>query len=138
MNYAYSAETNMFYPLSLQKAYEESGDWPVDHIEVGEDVFIEFTTYNEGKTRIAGPDGIPSWSDTPPPTKEQLIEIAEQKRQSLRVIAGREIDWRQDAVEAGMATEEETAALSEWKRYRVLLMRVDTSAVDVKWPSAGQ
>ncbi|TKU53879.1 tail fiber assembly protein, partial [Citrobacter sp. wls711] len=30
---------------------------------------------------------------------------------------------------------EETAALSEWKKYRVRLMRVDTSkAPDIKWP----
>ena len=33
----------------------------------------------------------------------------------------------QDAVELGIATAEETAALSEWKKYRVLLMRVDTA-----------
>ncbi|HDD9578086.1 tail fiber assembly protein [Escherichia coli] len=34
-----------------------------------------------------------------------------------------------------MATEEEAAALIEWKKYRVLLMRVDTSkAPDILWP----
>ncbi|MEF4955483.1 tail fiber assembly protein, partial [Escherichia coli] len=36
------------------------------------------------------------------------------------------------AVDAGIATEDETAALSEWKKYRVLLMRVDTSKPE--WP----
>ncbi|MEH3974847.1 tail fiber assembly protein, partial [Escherichia fergusonii] len=41
----------------------------------------------------------------------------------------------QDAVDLGMATEEETAALTEWKKYRVLLNRVDTSvALDIEWP----
>ncbi|TXU80301.1 tail fiber assembly protein, partial [Enterobacter roggenkampii] len=44
-----------------------------------------------------------------------------------------EISWRQDAVDAGIATDEETAALVEWKQYRVLLMRVDiTKPV---WPT---
>ena len=39
----------------------------------------------------------------------------------------------QDAVELGIATAEETAALSEWKKYRVLLMRVDTAKPE--WPT---
>ncbi|HHG0003449.1 TPA: tail fiber assembly protein, partial [Escherichia coli] len=34
---------------------------------------------------------------------------------------------------AEIATAEETAALSEWKKYRVLLMRVDTS--NPVWPT---
>ncbi|HBM7521157.1 TPA: tail fiber assembly protein, partial [Escherichia coli] len=44
-----------------------------------------------------------------------------------------EIEWRQDAVDAGIATEEETVSLAEWKKYRVLLMRVDTA--DPDWPT---
>ncbi|AWL54250.1 tail fiber assembly protein [Klebsiella pneumoniae] len=46
------------------------------------------------------------------------------------------MSWRQDAVDAGIATTEEAAALSEWKKYRVLLMRIDTSkAPDIEWPT---
>nr|WP_213732886.1 tail fiber assembly protein [Citrobacter europaeus] len=51
----------------------------------------------------------------------------EQKKAKLRSIADTEISWRQDAVDAGITTKEETAALTEWKKYRVLLTRVDTS-----------
>lgn len=58
---------------------------------------------------------------------------AEQKRQTLKSVADTEISWRQDAVDAGIATEEETAALTEWKKYRVMLMRVDTSKP--VWPT---
>lgn len=57
----------------------------------------------------------------------------EQKKKVLRAIADAEIDWLQDAVDAGIATEEETAALTEWKKYRVMLMRVDTSKPG--WPT---
>lgn len=39
--------------------------------------------------------------------------------------ADKEIVWRQDAVDAGVATEEETVALTEWKKYPVQLMRVN-------------
>ncbi|EAV0887652.1 tail fiber assembly protein [Salmonella enterica] len=58
---------------------------------------------------------------------------AEQKKKALRSIADTEIAWLQDSVDAGIATEKETAALTEWKKYRVLLMRVDTSKT--VWPT---
>lgn len=37
------------------------------------------------------------------------------------------ISTLQDAVDMEMATAEETVALAEWKKYRVLLMRVNIS-----------
>ncbi|MDE9518871.1 tail fiber assembly protein, partial [Xenorhabdus bovienii] len=41
----------------------------------------------------------------------------------------------QDAVDLGMATDSEQITLTVWKKYRVLLNRVDCStAPDVKWP----
>lgn len=72
----------------------------------------------------------------PPPTHEQLIAQAEQQKTALRQTADAEIAWRQDAVDAGIATADEAAALAEWKKYRVLLMRIDTStAPDIEWPT---
>ncbi|HFI6181485.1 TPA: tail fiber assembly protein [Escherichia coli] len=56
----------------------------------------------------------------------------EQKKRALRAIADAEMDWLQDAVDAGIATEEETTALTEWKKYRVMLMRVGPEKPD--WP----
>ncbi|EOM6987716.1 tail fiber assembly protein, partial [Escherichia coli] len=42
----------------------------------------------------------------------------------------------QDAVDLEMATDDEQALLLAWKKYRVLLNRVDTStAPDVEWPA---
>nr|ELR5143313.1 tail fiber assembly protein [Providencia stuartii] len=71
----------------------------------------------------------------PPVSKEQLIAKAEQQKQSLLAEANSAIAPLQDAVDLGMATESETAALQEWKKYRVLLNRVDTStAPDIDWP----
>ncbi|EJH8726403.1 tail fiber assembly protein, partial [Cronobacter sakazakii] len=41
----------------------------------------------------------------------------------------------QDAVELEMASEGEVAQLAAWKKYRVLLNRVDTTtAPDIAWP----
>lgn len=65
------------------------------------------------------------------------VAAAVQKKNSLRAVADAEISWLQDAVDAGIATDEETALLAEWKKYRVLLMRIDTSkAPDIEWPTS--
>lgn len=43
----------------------------------------------------------------------------------------------QDAVDLGMATDDEVTQLTAWKRYRVLLSRVDTElAPDIEWPQS--
>lgn len=61
------------------------------------------------------------------------VAAAERKKAQLRGSADSEIAWRQDAVNSGIATEGETAALAEWIKYRVLLMRVDTTKP--VWPT---
>ncbi|WP_273802774.1 tail fiber assembly protein, partial [Proteus vulgaris] len=67
--------------------------------------------------------------------KEQLIAEAEQKKQSLLAEANNAIAPLQDAVDLDMATDEEKAQLTKWKKYRVLLNRVDASlAPDIAWP----
>lgn len=130
--YAYA--NGCFYPLSMRSDYEMSDSWPTEYIEVTESVFTEFSaTPPDGKIRGTDDDGMPAWVDIPPPTKEELSAAAELKKANLRIQADSEIDWRQDAVDAGIATGEETAALAEWKKYRVLLMRVDTAKP--VWPT---
>lgn len=80
-------------------------------------------------------DGVFSPPAEQAPTYEQLVAQAEQEKQRLRLVADAEIAWRQDAVDAGIATEEEITALTGWKKYRVLLMRMDTStAPDIDLP----
>ncbi|WP_272671735.1 MULTISPECIES: tail fiber assembly protein [unclassified Providencia] len=71
----------------------------------------------------------------PPVSKEQLVAVAEQQKQSLLAEANNAIAPLQDAVDLDMATDEEVAQLTAWKKYRVLLNRIDTSlAPDIEWP----
>ncbi|EKE5210868.1 tail fiber assembly protein, partial [Escherichia coli] len=43
----------------------------------------------------------------------------------------------QDAVDLNMATDDESALLPLWKKYRVLLNRTDTgNAPDIVWPES--
>ncbi|HEA0721224.1 tail fiber assembly protein [Escherichia coli] len=62
----------------------------------------------------------------------ELIAEADSLKLSLRAKADSEIEWRRYAVDKGIATVEESAALDAWNLYRVQLMRVDTSKPE--WP----
>lgn len=132
-NYIYSAKNNAFFELVKRELYD-SADWDLsDAIEVDDAVFNEFTALPPaGKTRASGADGMPCWVDVPPPTPEQLRADAEVKKMALKNVADSEIAWRQDAVDAGIATASEITALAAWKKYRVLLMRIDTA--NPAWP----
>ena len=60
---------------------------------------------------------------------------ASQQKTDLIQQATLRIQTLQDAVDLEMATDEETALLVSWKKYRVLLSRVDTgTAPDITWP----
>lgn len=72
----------------------------------------------------------------PPKTKKQDIEDATAHKNELRRIADSEISWLQDAVDAGIATDNETALLAAWKNYRVQVMRINVDAApDIEWPT---
>ncbi|MDB9568696.1 tail fiber assembly protein [Providencia rettgeri] len=73
----------------------------------------------------------------PPPTKEQLIAEAKYQKQALLNEATTAIAPLQDAVDLGIARDEEREQLKKWKNYRVLLNRVDTSiAPNINWPES--
>lgn len=71
----------------------------------------------------------------PPKTHEQYIIEAELQKSHLLSLATEKIAPLQDAVDLGEATEEEFMQLKSWKKFRVLVNRVDTSlATDIEWP----
>lgn len=77
------------------------------------------------------------WVDIEPPTREEAIENAEALKAQLLSVAAQAIAPLQDAVDLSMATDDEMASLSAWKKYRVLLNRVDTSEPDeIEWPES--
>ncbi|EDT6357902.1 tail fiber assembly protein [Salmonella enterica subsp. enterica] len=63
------------------------------------------------------------------------VAAAESKKYMLIQSAGNSINPLQDAVELGIATDEEKSRYDAWRKYRVLLTRVDISlAPDINWP----
>lgn len=125
----FNPENNGFYDTQYNSVI------PDGSVEITQDIYDEFSGVSWPEGKIIGADnaGMPAWMDAPPQSEEELIAEAESQKAQLRAAADSEIEWRQDAVDAGIATGEETAALAEWKKYRVLLMRVDTE--DPDWPT---
>ncbi|EMF4351976.1 MULTISPECIES: tail fiber assembly protein [Providencia] len=71
----------------------------------------------------------------PPPSKQQLIAEAEYQKQALLNEATAAIAPLQDAVDLGIATDEEREQLRAWKEYRVEVNRVDVGlGASVNWP----
>lgn len=67
--------------------------------------------------------------------KMALITQATQQKESLLAMAASKIAPLQDAVDLDIATEAEAALLLAWKKYRVLVNRVDTNQTAViNWP----
>jgi hypothetical protein len=137
-HYLFSASTLSFYPMSLISAYEAAGALPDDAAPVADEVFFEFSQSVPYKRRGADSHGMPCWVDIPPPpppTPEELQQQAESEKRKLLTTATEKIAIWQDAIDLDMATAEEKSALITWKKYRVLLNRVDCStAPDIQWP----
>lgn len=67
--------------------------------------------------------------------KAAAVQEAEEKKTRLLNAAAAKIAPLQDAVDTGMATDDDKEQLMAWKTYRVLLNRIDTSkAPDIEWP----
>lgn len=64
---------------------------------------------------------------------ERLERATDQQRKLIKT-AAEKIALLQDAVDLEIATEEEEQSLREWKRYRVMLSRVELNTGAVVWP----
>lgn len=66
---------------------------------------------------------------------EDPVYLAASRKAAEMEEASRLMAPLQDAVDIGKATQDEIARLNEWKEYRVILNRIDTTkAPDIDWP----
>lgn len=138
-NYLYSATTGGFYLKEMIDVYKKSGDGlPDDVIEItNEDQQKLMDGQGEGKVIAADDNGYPVLRERPAPTREEEEKVAQLEKVNFMKAATDIINTLQDAVDLGMATDDEAALLTAWKKYRVMLSRVDTStAPDIEWPEA--
>ncbi|HDJ1184183.1 TPA: tail fiber assembly protein, partial [Escherichia coli] len=78
-----------------------------------------------------------SWVKDEAAEQAYRVSEAENKKRELIQEATNTINILQDAVDLNMATDDESAQLPLWKKYRVLLSRTDTgNAPDIVWPES--
>jgi hypothetical protein len=66
---------------------------------------------------------------------QHYIAVATAQKKQLLSEAGSQIDYLQDAIDTDIATDEEKALYTAWKRYRALLNRIDVDAAPaIEWP----
>ncbi|MER2471468.1 tail fiber assembly protein [Photorhabdus laumondii] len=100
--------------------------------ELGE--LPETLTFKQPTTGFDKWDGT-KWVTDNVALKANQIEQAEQQRVTLLRHASESIALLQDAVDLNIATEVEKSALLAWRKYRVMLNRVNISlSPDIEWP----
>ncbi|MFO4141853.1 tail fiber assembly protein [Enterobacter kobei] len=130
MNYYFSKTTLGFYCDEVNKST------PADAVEISEESYFSLREgQSTGKVIAADEAGNPILVDPPEPSADALIALAEETRTALMAEANARITPLQDAYELGIDTGEEAGLLTRWKRYRVMLNRLDISAApSIEWP----
>lgn len=139
MKSVYSPSEHVIYNAAFNEDYKRAGTWPADGIEVSDEDAITFNGSNEPTGKMLDyQNGKLCWVDRPAPelTKEQLIAIAEGKRESLIDQAMQSISVIQLKLQAGRKlTTAETEKLNSTLDYIDAVTTIDTAtAPDIKWP----
>ncbi|EKS6641291.1 tail fiber assembly protein [Enterobacter asburiae] len=133
----FSNKESSFYVQETVEFYAE-GEIPIpdDLFEITDDEYRTFAVSPDRKIPHFNTDKkCMEWIDLPAPTQQELITNAGFMKASKMSQADETIKPLQDAVDTGMSTDEESKRLLAWKRYRVLLNRVETSsAPNIEWP----
>lgn len=126
----YSPSANAFYDTSINLVI------PDDAVKITDKKWADLLAGQaEGKLIACGADMLPCLTAQPLPTAEELIRQAEDKRSRLRSEADTAIQPLQDASDLGIATEDEASQLMAWKKYRVMLMRLNPESIEeTRWP----
>ncbi|WP_241168449.1 tail fiber assembly protein [Escherichia coli] len=136
----FSAKNLAFYNDELRDGYYEQFDaWPDDAVLMNDDEVAEYcgVTSPGGKV-LSAKNGRPVWGDIPPPTKDELIQTAENER-LRRIDAANDFmnskQWPGKAA-IGRLKGDELAQYNLWLDYLDALDAIKTaSAPDIKWPT---
>ncbi len=127
----------VFYPYSEKELYERAGKWPESGLDVDEETREKFFVYPDGKVLWEDKDGLPVWVDAPPPTHDELVRRAEDKKNELIDSTNDFINRNQWPGKAalGRLKDDQLVKYNIWLDYLDVLMALDTSTVpDVNWP----
>lgn len=68
-------------------------------------------------------------------TADEIKTLNESQQQRLISVANEKISILQDIIDLDMCESNEDEQLKQWKKYRILVTRVDVNQLDVKFPA---
>ena len=107
----------------------------------GETILQEVGEIPDGFTELKPTSEFDSWDGKKwqfDKNKQHQYEVnqASIKKNQLLAEAASQLSYLQDAVDSQIASEQETQLLVEWKKYRVLVNRIDIEqAPNIEWPN---
>jgi hypothetical protein len=134
-NWAFSPSNTAFYSYTLKDLFDAAETWPTDAVDISDDVRGQFWVAPEGKI-LGAVDGMPAWVDAPPPTHEEAVISAKQKKQALLDEATSKITiWQTKLLMGRKLSDSESAQLNVWMDYidNVTAIEPET-APQINWP----
>ena len=132
----FSAKNNCFFdnrdlPSFVLSGWDISDALPISYMQ-----YLEFTKDRslEGKVRIVGCDGMPTWGSIPPLSGDEVILEIERQRNLLLTQARYTISIWQSELLIGMIDEKDKALLIAWIEYIKAVRAVHASVLPVRWP----
>ncbi|MFQ2825606.1 tail fiber assembly protein [Aeromonas caviae] len=116
-----------------QTAYDKADRRPITVMNPGE-LPDELTLQQPGSAFDIWDEAHSAWVKNTEAEQAWQLQQAEAQRNMLMAEATQQIAILADAVELGMATEEEQAAYTAWRQYRVQLSRLDLATPPIQWP----
>ena len=123
--YAYDNYVPEFGSYTKQEIINEDG------VVTVEKIYSQFTV-KEGLIAITKKEA--EELAQPKLTQEQITNKNQLIQSCLLYEANDKIAMLQDIIDLDMQESNEDEQLKEWKKYRILLTRIDTSKLDVDWP----
>ena len=127
-----------FYPVILKDDYVSSGSWPEDGVRVTDEIYNENINSPQNKSiPVSDENGFPIWVPRPPLTRNEIISINEEKKNSKISEANSFINNKQwpGKVALGRLKDDEFKKYNLWLDYLDALENIEIPVdSDITWP----
>lgn len=141
IKYFYSKSENAFYLSNINNEipYDSIEITQLKHIELFNAlntgcVILDDLTYSEPRPSPLHEWIDSSWIENVEVKNKQIISENMIKKNNLLNESTEKIEILQDIVDFDMQESNEDEQLKAWKKYRILLTRIDTNNIEITWP----
>ncbi|OCG31480.1 hypothetical protein A9G36_03000 [Gilliamella sp. Choc6-1] len=127
MTIYYNSKKNAFYDSDINAV-------PLGSIEISAELHAKLLQNQTNGLVITSDKRGQPIAIEPIITSDDKKELNSTKKQKLINEANEKIAILQDIIDLDMQEANEEEQLKQWKKYRILLMRVDINQSDINWP----